>query len=161
MPPMPEKLLLGKACVICDILASDSGRIAGPPRPPVETNPSTWTSKSSVSASISGSDVKVLDETIASAPPRNAPRASTTMSVVDGVSLAQTGIFATSLTTFVTIDTSSLSLPTLDPISGRSMWGQERYNSSAPHPCSWHATARSRQCQQLVPVTEPAMMQET
>ena len=40
---------------------------------------------------MSGSDVKVFDEEIASAPPRNAPRASMTMSVVDGVSLAHTG----------------------------------------------------------------------
>src|SRR5881397_2532694 len=84
MPPMPEKLLSGNACVSCDIFASDSGRIAGPPRPPVDTRPSTWTSKSSVSASMSGSDVKVFEETMASAPPRNAPRASRTMSVVDG-----------------------------------------------------------------------------
>src|SRR5205814_1340033 len=83
------------------------------------------TSNSIVPASMSGSDVNVLDEEIASAPPRNAPRASTTMSVVDGVSLAQTGIVATSLTTFVTIDTSSWSFPTFDPMSGRSMCGQE------------------------------------
>ena len=70
---------------------------------------------------MSGSEVKVLDDTTASAPPRSAPRASTTMSVVDGVSFAQTGIFATSLTTLVTIETSSLSLPTFEPMSGRSM----------------------------------------
>ena len=41
IPPIPEKLLSGNACVSCDILASDRGRIAGPPRPPVETMPST------------------------------------------------------------------------------------------------------------------------
>src|SRR5262249_44440060 len=84
-------------------------RRPAPPRPPVETRPSTLTSKSSVSGSISGSDVNVFDETTASAPPRNAPRASTTMSVVDGVSFAHTGTVAMSFTTLVTIETSSLS----------------------------------------------------
>ena len=56
---------------------------------------------------VQGSDVNVFEEEIASAPPSNAPRASTTMSVVDGVSLAHTGIYATSFTTFVTMDTCS------------------------------------------------------
>ena len=152
---MPEKLLSGNACVSCDIFASDSGRIAGPPRPPVDTRPSTCTSKSSVSASISGSDVNVFDETIASAPPRNAPRASTTMSVVDGVSLAQTGIFATSFTTFVTIDTSSLSLPTFDPMSGRSMCGHDRFSSSASQPSF---LARQRE---LLPVAQLGVVART
>ena len=62
----------------------------------LEVRPSTFISNSSVSASMSVSDVNVLDDEIASAPPRNAPRASTTMSVVDGVSLAQIGTRATS-----------------------------------------------------------------
>ena len=44
--------------------------------------------------------------------------------------------FATSFTTFVTIDTSSLSLPTFDPMSGRSMCGHERFSSSASQPCA-------------------------
>ena len=70
MPPIPEKLLSGNAWVICAIFASESGRIAGPPSPPLDTRPSTLISNSSVSGSISGSDGKVLDETIASAPPR-------------------------------------------------------------------------------------------
>ena len=75
MPPMPEKLFSGNARVICAIFASDSGRMAGPPRPPVETRPSTLTSNSSVSGSISGSDVNVFDEEIASAPPaKRGPR---------------------------------------------------------------------------------------
>ena len=52
------------------ILASDWGRIAGPPRPPDETQPSTLTSKSSVSGSTSGSDGNVFDDEIASAPPQ-------------------------------------------------------------------------------------------
>ena len=133
---MPEKLLSGKAWVSCEIFASDSGRMAGPPRPPVETRPSTLISNSSVSGSMSGSDVKVLDDEMASAPPRNAPRASSTMSVVEGVSFAQTGTVATSFTIFVTIETSSLSRPTLDPMSGRSMCGHERFSSSASQPCS-------------------------
>ena len=34
---MPEKLLPGNAVAICAILASESGRIAGPPSPPKET----------------------------------------------------------------------------------------------------------------------------
>src|ERR1035437_2942545 len=161
MPPMPEKLLSGNACVSCDILASDNGRIAGPPRPPVDTKPSTWSSNSSVSASKSGSDVNVLDEEIASAPPRNAPRASTTMSVVEGVSLAHTGIFDTSFTTFVTIDTSSLSLPRFDPMSCRSMWGHERFSSSASHPSFWHAVASVCQCLNSVSFPEPAMIDAT
>ena len=101
---MPENALSGNACVSCAIFASDSGRIAGPPRPPLETKPSTFISNSSVSGSMSGSDGKVFDEVIASAPPRNAPRASTTMSVVDGVSLAQIGTRATSFTASVTIE---------------------------------------------------------
>src|SRR3954469_2690483 len=83
------------------------------------------------------------------------------MSVVDGVSLAQTGIRATSLTTLVTIDTSSLSLPTFDPMSGRSMCGHDRLSSSASHPCSSHASASSCQCRNSVSLPEPAMIDET
>jgi hypothetical protein len=56
---------------------------------------------------MSGRDGNVFDETMASAPPRNAPRASMTMSVVDGVSLAHTGTCATSFTTCVTTEISS------------------------------------------------------
>ena len=39
MPPMPENSRSGNACVICDTFASDCGRIAGPPSPPLETQP--------------------------------------------------------------------------------------------------------------------------
>src|SRR5688572_21154871 len=114
MPPIPENCLSGKACVICAILASESGRMAGPPSPPLETKPSTLTSNSSVSGSIGGSDGNVLDDTIASAPALNEARASATMSVVEGVSLHQTGTRATSLTTLVTTEIKPASLPTLD-----------------------------------------------
>src|SRR3990170_1498515 len=105
-PPIPEKLLSGNALVSCAILASDNGRIAGPPSPPLETNPSTLISNSSVSGSIGGSEGKVFDDTIASAPPRKHAPASTTMSAVAGVSLHQTGTFATSLTASVTTEQS-------------------------------------------------------
>src|SRR4029450_12093483 len=74
MPPIPEKLLSGNACVIWDILASDCGRIAGPPRPPLETKPSTFISKSSVSGSMGGSDGNVLDDEMGSAPAGKAAR---------------------------------------------------------------------------------------
>src|SRR4029453_1930700 len=56
MPPMPEKLFSGKARVISDILASDSGRIAGPPRPPLDTRPSTFISNSNVSWAMTARD---------------------------------------------------------------------------------------------------------
>jgi len=110
---------------------------------------------------MSGSDVKVFEETMASAPPRNAPRASRTMSVVDGVSLAHTGIFAISFTTLVTMETSSLSLPTFDPMSGRSMWraGQVQLERIAP--------LRLTRDRQFLPVAElgvvagPAMIDAT
>src|SRR3990170_2514469 len=98
MPPTPENARSGNALVICAILASDCGRIAGPPSPPLDVYPSTLTSNSSVSGLMSGMDGKVFDETIASAPPRNDARASATMSVVDGVSLHHTGTLATCLT---------------------------------------------------------------
>src|SRR3954464_10712414 len=101
---MPENDLSGNACVICAIFAIDIGRMAGPPSPPLETYPSTFISNSRVSGSISGSDGKVFDEVVGCAPPGNSPRASTTMSVVDGVSLAQIGTFDTSRTTWVTIE---------------------------------------------------------
>src|SRR5688500_9749368 len=103
-PPIPEKLLSGKAFVSCAIFASDNGRIAGPPSPPLDTKPSTLISNSSVSGSIGGSEGKVLDDTIASAPPRKHAAASTTMSAVAGVSLHHTGTFATSFTASVTTE---------------------------------------------------------
>src|SRR5437763_8284583 len=101
---MAEKDLSGKACVIFDMFANDIGRIAGPPSPPLETRPSTLISNSSVSGSIRGIDGNVLDDTIASAPPRKHAAASTTMSAVAGVSLHHTGTFATSFTASVTTE---------------------------------------------------------
>src|SRR6266576_1252169 len=106
MPPIPEKLLSGKALVNCAILARDNGRIAGPPNPPLETNPSTLISNSRLSGSIRGIEGNVFDETIASAPPRKHAPASTTMSAVAGVSLHQTGTLATSFTASVTTEQS-------------------------------------------------------
>src|ERR1019366_1340060 len=114
---MPEKLMAGNACVMAAILASEMGRIAGPPRPPLDTNPSTLISNSSVSGSITGMEGKVFDDTMASAPPRMHAPASITMSDVLGVSLVHTGIRATSFTASVTTEQSvcqarsSLSLP--------------------------------------------------
>src|SRR5882762_3670576 len=161
MPPMPENDLSGNACVSCAIFAIDSGRIAGPPRPPDETSPSTFISNSSVSGSIGGSDGNVFDETIASAPPRNAPRASTTMSVVDGVSFAHTGTRATSFTTCVTTEISSWSLPMFEPMSLRSMCGHERFSSSASAPSAWHAFASVCQFDDSWSLPEPAMIDAT
>ena len=110
---------------------------------------------------MSGSDGKVFDETIASAPPRKAPRASTTMSVVDGVSLAQTGTRATSFTTWVTIEISSWSLPMFEPMSLRSMCGQDRFSSKASAPASWQPLASVCQCSSSRSLPEPAMIDAT
>ena len=103
----------------------------------------------------------MFDDEMASAPPRNAPRASTTMSVVDGVSLAHTGTFATSFTTLVTIETCSWSLPMFEPMSCRSMCGHDRFSSSASQPCSWQAMASFCQCRSSVSLPEPAMIEAT
>src|SRR3954467_690899 len=105
-PPIAEKARSGKAWHIFAMLASESGRIAGPPSPPLETKPSTLISNSSVSGSITGIEGNVFDETIASAPPRKHAPASTTMSAVAGVSLHHTGTFATSFTASVTTEQS-------------------------------------------------------
>ena len=133
---MPENSLSANALVICDILCSESGRIAGPPSPPEETRPSTLISKSSVLGSISGREGNVFDEEIASAPPRNDAAASSAMSAVAGVSLTHTGIFATSFTACVTTEQRTLFLPTLEPMSTRSMCGQEKFSSRASTPSS-------------------------
>src|SRR5688572_29320679 len=161
MPPIPENALSGKACVIWAIFASDSGRIAGPPSPPLDTNPSTFTSNSSVSGSMGGSEGNVLEETIASAPALNEAGASATMSVVDGVSLHHTGTFATSFTTFATTEMSPASLPTLEPMSWRSMCGHDRFSSKASAPASWHPCASSCQWRNSLSLPEPAMIDAT
>jgi len=79
-----REALLGKARVISDILARDRGRIAGPPRPPLDTRPSTFISNSRDSASMRGREGKVFDELTASAPPRKTAPASSAMSPVAG-----------------------------------------------------------------------------
>ena len=108
-----------------------------------------------------GSDGNVLDEEIASAPPRNAPRASMTMSVVEGVSFAQIGTRATSFTTCVTMEMSSVSLPMFEPMSLRSMCGHDRFSSSALAPSSWHAFASVCQWRSSSSLPEPAMIEAT
>src|SRR3954471_14131964 len=158
MPPIPEKLRSGNAFVSCAILASESGSIAGPPSPPLDTSPSTLISNSSVSGSMTGIDGKVLDETMASAPTRKHAPASTTMSAVAGVSLHHTGTLATSFTASVTTEQRPWSLPMLEPISRRSMCGQEKLSSrpSAPSPCA--VSASSCQCRSSLSFPEPAMI---
>ncbi len=103
----------------------------------------------------------MLDDTIASAPAFSDARASATMSVVDGVSLHHTGTFATSLTTLVTTEISPASLPTLDPMSCRSMCGQDRFSSKASAPASWQPTASSCQWRSSLSLPEPAMIDAT
>src|SRR4051812_21464436 len=110
---------------------------------------------------MSGSDGNVLDEVIASAPPRNAPRASTTISVVEGVSFAQMGTRATSLTASVTTEISSWSLPMFEPMSLRSMWGHERFSSSASAPSFWQAVASTCQWDSSSSLPDPAIIEAT
>src|ERR1700741_4408702 len=158
---MPENWASGKGLVSWDILASDNGRMAGPPRPPEETRPSTFISKSSVAGSISGIDGKVFDEAMASAPPRNEAPASSTMLAVAGVSFTQTGIFDTSFTACVTTEQRTLSLPTFEPMSTRSMCGQEKFSSSASHPSSCIALVSVCQLCSSLSWPEPAMIEAT
>src|SRR5512143_350056 len=140
------------------MFASDIGRIAGPPNPPLETNPSTLISNSSVSGSMIGSDGNVFDETIASAPPRKHAAASTTMSCVAGVSLVHTGTFATSFTTSVTTEQSPSSLPMFEPMSFRSMCGQEKLHSTPSAPASCTASVSVCQARSSLSLPEPAMI---
>src|SRR5579859_7671926 len=161
MPPMPENSRSGKAFVICDIFASDSGRIAGPPNPPLETYPSTFISNSRVWGSMTGSDGNVFDDEIASAPPRKHASASSTMFAVAGVSLTHTGTRATSFTACVTTEQRTLSLPTFDPMSTRSMCGQEKFNSTASHPSSCTALVSVCQLCSSLSLPLPAMIDAT
>jgi hypothetical protein len=110
---------------------------------------------------MSGSDGKVFDETMASAPAASDARASATMSVVEGVSLHHTGTVATSLTTCVTIEISPSSWPMFDPMSLRSMCGHDRFSSKASTPASWQAVARVCQCCSSRSLPEPAMIDAT
>ena len=100
----------------------------------------------------------MLDETIASAPPRKQAAASTTISAVAGVSLHHTGTFATSLTASVTTEQRPWSLPMFDPMSRRSICGQEKLSSSpsAPSPCT--VSASSCQCRSSLSLPDPAMI---
>src|ERR1019366_3193778 len=155
---MPEKLMAGNACVMAAILASEMGRIAGPPRPPLDTNPSTLISNSSVSGSITGMEGNVFDDTMASAPPRMHAPASITMSEVLGVSLVHTGTRATSFTASVTTEQSPWSRPMFEPMSFRSMCGQEKLSSSPSAPFSWQAVASVCQARSSLSLPEPAMI---
>ena len=80
------------------------------------------------------------------------------MSVVEGVSFAHTGTLATSFTTWVTTEHSFWSLPMLEPMSSRSMCGQDRFSSKPSAPSSWHARARVRQWSSSLSLPEPAMI---
>src|SRR5258708_8710148 len=107
---------------------------------------------------MSGRDGNVFDDTIASAPPRKQAAASTTMSCVAGVSFVHTGIFATSFTASVTTEQSPSSLPMLDPMSFRSMCGQEKLHSMPSEPASWTASVSVCQARSSLSLPEPAMI---
>ncbi len=106
-----------------------------------------------------GRDGKVFEDTTASAPPRKTAPASSTMSAVAGVSLAHTGTRATSFTTCVTNEQRAWSLPMFEPMSARSMCGQERFSSRPSAPSSWQARARVRQWSSSLSLPEPAMIE--
>ena len=103
----------------------------------------------------------MFEDVIASAPPRNAAPASTAISVVDGVSLHQTGTFETSLTAFMTVDVRTLLFPMFEPMSSRSMCGHEKFSSRASTPSSWQALASAFQLPSSLSLPEPAMIDAT
>ncbi len=103
----------------------------------------------------------MFDEQIASAPPRKVAVASTTMSEVAGVSFTHTGTVETSFTAWVTTEQRTLSLPTFEPMSTRSMCGQEKFSSSASAPSAMHALARVCQLCSSLSLPEPAMIDAT
>ena len=80
------------------------------------------------------------------------------MSLVAGVSLAHTGPFATSFTTWVTKEHWAWSLPMFEPMSSRSMCGQERFSSRPSAPAFSHSRARVRQWSSSRSLPEPAMI---
>ena len=98
---------------------------------------------------------------MASAPPRKVAVASSTMLEVAGVSFTQTGTVATSLTACVTTEQRTLSFPTLEPMSMRSMCGQEKFSSSASHPSSMSALASVCQLCSSLSLPDPAMIEPT
>ena len=108
-----------------------------------------------------GSEGQVFDEQIASAPPRNVAVASSTMFEVAGVSFTHTGTVATSFTAWVTTEQSTLSLPTFEPMSMRSMCGQEKFSSSASTPSAMQALASVCQAFSSLSLPEPAMIDAT
>jgi len=77
---------------------------------------------------------------------------------VAGVSLHHTGTFATAFTASVTTEQSPSSLPMLDPMSFRSMCGQEKLSSSPSAPASWHPSASVCQARSSLSLPEPAMI---
>src|SRR3954466_817062 len=110
---------------------------------------------------MTGSEGQVFDDTTASAPARKQASASSTMFDVAGVSFTHTGIFETSLTACVTTEQSTLSLPTFEPMSTRSMCGQEKFSSSASAPSSCIALASLCQLVSPLSLPEPAMIEPT
>src|ERR1051326_2971672 len=110
---------------------------------------------------MTGSDGNVFDDEIASAPPRKEACASSTMFAVAGVSFTHTGTFATSFTACVTTEQSTLSLPTFDPMSTRSMCGQEKLSSIASQPSSCTAFVSVCQLCSSLSLPEPAMIDAT
>src|SRR6185369_5893091 len=90
----------------------------------------------------------VLIAEMPTAPPRTAATAGSRMLVMLGVILAQTGIFATSVTQLVTSCVRSGCSPISDPIL-RSVipCGQEKLSSNPSTPVSW--TMRVSSCQRL------------
>src|SRR5436305_4038973 len=80
------------------------------------------------------------------------------MFAVAGVSFTHTGTFATSFTAIVTTEQSTLSLPTFEPMSMRSMCGQEKFSSNPSTPASWHAVVSACQLRSSLSLPEPAMI---
>src|ERR1043166_7241685 len=107
---------------------------------------------------MTGSDGNVFDDDTASAPPRKHASASSTMFAVAGVSFTHTGMRDTSLTACVTTEQSTLSLPTFEPMSMRSMCGQEKFNSSPSTPSSCIAFVSVCQLCSSLSLPEPAMI---
>ena len=78
---------------------------------------------------------------------------------VAGVSFTHTGTRATSFTACVTTEQRTLSLPTFEPMSMRSMCGQEKFSSKPSTPASWHAFVRACQLRSSLSLPEPAMIE--
>src|SRR4051794_32146420 len=81
------------------------------------------------------------------------------MFAVAGVSFTHTGTLATSFTAIVTTEQSTLSLPTFEPMSMRSMCGQEKFSSKPSTPTSWHAVVSACQLRSSLSLPEPAMIE--